>query len=466
MRVTRRAPVLVVLAALFVTGAVLDRSEPRSARTPARPQMPTAAPAGALSSTWYCPVGVGPDGARLVLANAGAGPVHGRVLVVPTAGAAASTSVTVAGHSSGSLRLADVAPVPHAAVVDLDAGQVAAEVVVAGTQDFEASPCASAASTHWYFADGSTAKDATLQLSLFNPFPEDAIADLAFSTDQGRAVPAEFQGIVVPARSLSLIDVGSRVRRREAVATAVSVRTGRLVAAQVQTRTVAGRAGVSTTLGAPSLGQTWYFADGVGGSGLAERYSVANPNPSEARVLVEMDLDEGVAEPLERVVPANGRVEIVIDAGAGVPPSVGHATTVRSLNDVGVVVSRAMEAAPPASRTGRADTLGARRAARAWVFAVGSITASSDEWVLLANPGDAPARVRMSRLTGGREEAMEGLAGFTVDPGRRRAIRLRDHAQGADLPVIVRSTVPLVAERSLYNLGRPGLSAGFGIPLG
>lgn len=462
----RRGPALALIVALLVAGGVVDRTV-GGGRAPARvvsgrSLMPTAAPEGALSSSWFC-AGTGGRSSVLVLANAGAGDATGQVEVVNTDGARVNAPVAVPALSSTTVSLSDLVPGELAAVVDLDVGQVAAEVVVDARVDHEVTPCASAASSRWYLADGSTAKDASLGLSLFNPFPEDAIADLSFSTDQGRAVPADLQGLVVPARSLRVVPVGEHVRRRESVATEIMARSGRLVAVQHQTRTVAGRAGISVTLGAPSTGSPWYFADGVNAPGLVERLTVFNPGDREAVVLVEVVPDEGVVEPFERAVPARAQVQIVLDESTGVPPGMPHATTVRSLSGPGVVVARSTEGAPPSPKVGRADTVGARRLATRWLFSAGG-SASVDQWIMVANLGPAPAEIALSVLSGGREVPVPGVEGLTLAPGQRRSIPLDDAVTGPAVPVLLRASSPVLAERALYAV--PGLSAGAGIPLG
>jgi len=461
-----RLPALAVLGALLVGGGLVDRATrpDREATEVAtgRRLMPTAAPAGSLSSTWYCAGATGAP-ATLVLANTGPTDVSGRVSVMSTGGPPVGASVAVPAQGSSSLQLTDLAAGPLAAVVDLDAGQVAAELVVGGPRDSEVTPCASSASDRWYLADGSTAKDATLSLSLFNPFPEDAIADLSFSTDQGRAVPADFQGIVVPGRSLVVTPVGEHVRRRESVATEVHTRSGRLVVVQHQARDVPGRAGVSVTLAAPATGTEWYFAEGTNGPGLVERFTVFNPGAGEATVLVQVDPDEGVVEPFERVVPARGQLQLVLDDQTGVPAGMPHATTISSLSGPPVVVSRAIEGTPPSSKIGRADTMGARRPTTAWVFPAGG-SDRVDEWIMVANPGEVPAEISLSLLAGGRETPVPGPPLPVLEPGRRQSIPLDRSVVGPTVSVVVRATAPVVAERALY--GAPGLSATVGIALG
>lgn len=477
MRPTR-APILVLVVALLLAGAVADRADrPRSrlsAAAAGRLLMPSGGPAGVLSSTWYCAGATanagGPAAATVVIANPDDREVQGSVLTVAEQGGVQPrVPLTVGPRSTVSVKLTSVADAAHAAaVVEVDSGAAVVELVVGGVAgtggEFAASPCASSASRRWYFAGGSTAKDATLQLSLVNPFPEDAIADLAFATDTGRAVPADFQGVVVPARGLAVVDVGSHVRRREAVATTVSVRRGRLVAAQTLARSLPGRAGLSLTLGAPSLGGEWYFPDGLVAPGLAERYGIANPGKREATVLIELSLDQGVAEPLERTIPPEGRLDVVMGPEAGVPPGVAHSVVVRSLNGVAVVASRELEATPPAPRIGRADTLGARRLARSWFFAAGGVDETLDEWIVVHNPGTRPATVSIGGLAEGQTLAIEGLQNLTIPPGRRQAFRLGDHVKRTPLPVVVTSSVPIVAERALYKVGGPGIAATIGIP--
>jgi len=473
-----RVPIIVLVLALLLVGAVADRSDRRSSRLSAaaavRLLMPTGGPAGVLSSTWYCAGATanagGPGAATVVISNPDDREVGASVLTVADKGGVQPrVPVTVGPRSTASVKLISVVDAAHAAaVVEVDSGAAIVELVVGGVAgtggEFAVSPCASSASRRWYFAGGSTAKDATLLLSLVNPFPDDAIADLAFATDTGRAVPDDFQGIVVPARGLAVVDIGSHVRRREAVSTTVLVRSGRLVAAQTLARSLPGRAGLSLSLGAPSLGAEWYFPDGLVAPGLTERYSIANPGKREATVLIEIALDQGVAEPLERTIPPEGRLDVVMNPEVGVPPGVAHSVVVRSLNGVNVVASRELEATPPSPRSGRDDTLGARRLAQKWVFAAGGVDDTLDEWIVVHNPGSRPATVSISGLADGQSLAIEGLANITIRPGRRQAFRLGDHIKRSPLPVVVTSSVPIVAERALYKIGGAGLANTIGIP--
>ena len=470
---TRRSFVLAVVAALLAAGGVADRIDRPSPAQPAevarRALMPSAAPADALSSTWFC---VGPNADAnstsagvVVMANPTDRPATGTLTVVPTSGEGRRQPVEVPARSSLDVAVGPVAAGQYAAaLVDLDAGQVAVEMVVGTASESEATPCSSRASSRWYFADGSTAKDAVLLLGLFNPFPEDAIVDLSFTTDQGRAAPAAFRPVVVPGRSLVVKSIGDHVRRRESIATSVLVRSGRVVAAQTQVRTVGGKAGISMALGAPSLGTDWHFATGMLADGVEEHYAVYNPNRTEAAVLFQTILDEGVAEDFERTVPAQSRIDVVLNEEVGVPRGVGRSTSVQSLDGVRVVVARALAYAPPSPLVGRADTLGARRAATRWAFPAGGASETTDEYLVVSNPGSTDAMVTVEGLVGDGRDG-EVAENVRVGAGRRAAVRVRDHVVKNPMALVLTSTVPVVAERALYQTGRFAVWSTAGIPL-
>jgi hypothetical protein len=467
----RRLPVVAAVAALLVGGGVADRADRPAADVPAaaaaRAVMPTAPPAGALSSTWFCVGATADAGGRadgvVSVANPTERPVTGTVTVVPVAGETKAVPLTVEARSVTAVALRDALQAPFAAaLVDVGAGQVAAELVVRGPLGSDATACSSRASDRWYFADGVTAKDASLAISLFNPFPEDAIVDLSFSTDQGRAAPSAFRPVVVPGRSLVVREIGEHVRRRNAISTAVAVRTGRVIAAQTQTRTAAGAAGLSVALGSPSLGTVWHFPNGLVADGAGEHFAVSNPGTDEATVLFQVIADEGVVEDFERTVPARGRLDVVLDEEVGLPRGVGHATTIRALDGVPVVASRTLVFTAPTPRVGRADTLGARRSATKWLFPAGGGGGPLTEYLVIANVGGRPARVSASGLVGG--ETVPVGEEVEVGPGRRAVIAVAGRSGGA-MPVLVTSSAPVVVERDAHVPGSPGVWASMGIPL-
>jgi hypothetical protein len=467
----RRAPALVLIAAVLIAAAVVDRSGRSSARPliASRPLMPTAAPASALSSTWYCPVAVDngqvPAAGVILVSNPGRTTLTGQVTLIPNAGATVKVPITV---GPGSRQLVREVQYTHeawvAAEVDFDGGLGTVEQATVGAFGDSAMACASAASDQWYFAEGNTTKDATFVLALFNPFPEDAIADLTFSTEQGRVVPDAFQGVVVPAGGLTVLNVGDHVRRREEISTSINVRSGRVVAGKLQLQNGSGRKGVAVTLGAPAPGPTWYFPDGFFSDGVVERYHVYNPGNREAQVDLDLTLEQGAAEPFSLTVPPQGRVTLVTSSESRIPKGVAHAVTARSTNGVPVVVERTIDAASPASRVGYTDVLGAQSTASRWLLGAGGPTEATDEWVVVLNTGSKAVHVSITALADGQLLAVEGLQGVTVPAGRRMAFRMGDHIKRADLPMIIDGDGQVVVERGLFRVGGIGMSQSIAIP--
>lgn len=460
------ALLFVVVVGAFVLDRAVD-SAPVRVQTLPGAEGPEATASSALSSSWYCPGGTANGGeldAGIGVMNPTGAALSGTVTVMPSEGEQATKAFEVAPSSAIFMVVREVLEAKWAAVlVELDGGGAVVEQRVGNATDYGTTPCSPSASSTWYFPSGSTQKDGTLWLSLFNPFPDDAIIDLAFATGEGRRVPADFEGIVVPAQSVVPVDVGSHVRRQDFVSTEVRARSGRVVAGQSQVRTApAGAAGVSSMLGAPALGETWLFPEGLVGPGVAERLELYNPSEQEARVDVELALEEGEVEPFEITVPAQGRVTLDLGAEERVPKGVPHAALAQSINGVPVAVARVVESSAP--RVGRSDTLGARRLARAWGLAFGEASETTDMWVIVYNPTEEAAVVDVVGLADGQRVAIEGMQGVSIPAGRRMGLRLTEHIKRSPLPVVVSSNVDVVVERALY--ANPGLDLTMAIPLG
>ncbi len=466
----RQAAGVVVLAALLAAALFADRTlatDTRAAAAPT-PGMPTMAAAGSLSSTWYCPA-LGASAAsrakgRLILANPGPSPLTTTVTIVPSTGNPVIEHPALAPYSRSTIRLEDVAPADYAAatvVFDGTGGAVEQEVDGALGQSMTA--CASSSSDRWYFATGATDANAAEYLSLYNPYPAPAIADLRFETDQGLAIPDAFQGVVVPGGGFTVIDIGARVRSRSQVSAEVDVRGGRLVVDKLQILTGPvrpGPRGLVLTLGAPALGTTWYYANGGVGPGVTERFDVYNPGLVEADVSAAPVLDQGSADPFDVTVPPESMVSLQVDQQARIPPGVGQAWVLTSANGVPVVVERVITSGPPAVGLGVSDAIGAPATATRWVFPAGSAANGADEWLVVLNPGAAPAHVAV--VASGGAVAVK-LPPLVVAPGSREAVDIGTVDPAGVVVLDVTGDVPIVAERAQYVTAGPGISGGTGI---
>ncbi|MFP5318285.1 MAG: DUF5719 family protein [Acidimicrobiia bacterium] len=451
--------IVVLLAAAWVVDTRVDRP---STEVAADVQTPMGARSSARSSAWFCTgatsTGDGSANGTVVVANAGGRRLTGTVTVVPSEGESRQLNVSVAPSGRTTVRLVDVVTAPYAsALVELDGGEAVVELAAAGPLGETATACASSASTTWYFAEGVTTRDAVEVISLFNPFPEDAIVDLVFTTEEGEVTPQALTGLSVRGRGMYAVNVGEHVQRRVQVSAEITARAGRLVASRLQTFDGSDtRKGMSVSLGSAAPGDLWYFPEGFLAEGLTERFQLFNPGRDEARTSVELTLEQGSAEPIVLTVPGQSRVTLLANDEARIPKGVAHAVTVRSTNDVPVVVERTVDAMSPASRTGLAITAGARVAAERWVVAAGQADDATEEWLVFQNPGDRAVRVSVTLLDDGVAVVPPGLSAIDVAPNSRRGVRLNDTVRKGPTSLLITGGSPFVVERDTYkgrNLG-------------
>ncbi len=471
---SRHLPVVVVLVAILGGLALVEVGDPPPGRfgTASAFAMPTADPTSSLSSTWFCAAsanaGEGDSGLVVSVANRSEEPRSGTVTWFP-AGADAVTRPVQVGPRQGLALEADEAVDAGAvsAMVELDGGGVAVEHMVEASGGTSVAPCASSASDRWYLANGTTARDATQVLVLFNPFPDDAIVDIAFATDQGRDEPEALQGLPVPSGTTTRVNVGEVVRRRDVTATSVMTRSGRLVVDRLQRFDPSdGRSGVSLTLAAPASAEEWTFPDGQYEEGLVERWHVYNPHDQDAVVILEVVPDTGeVPIPLERTVSARG--QLIIDAAetALVPPGVGHSSTIRSINGVEVVAERELSGVAPSTRRGWSSMLGSPLSSEGWLLPSGPGIGPVADRLSVYNPGAGPVRFSVSALVEGQVAPIDGLSDVELGPAQRQEVDLTEVVERSPVPMVVTADGALVVERDLSPAVDAGISTTLGTPL-
>ncbi len=469
----RRLPILVLVVAALAALALVevDDGAPRPLGDVASIAMPTAGGASALSSAWFCAASAtaadGQADLSVTVANGTASPRSGTVTWVPDEGNPVDRPVELGPHQALRLVAGDVVRAGGvSAIVELDGGGVTVEHEAESARGRGLAPCASAASDRWYLANGTTARDAAQVLVLFNPFPDDAIVDVSFATEQGRDQPDALQGLPVRARSATRVNVSELVRRRAVTATAVVARRGRLVVDRLQSFDGSeGRTGVSLALAAPAPAESWTFPAGLHQEGLTERWRLFNPGDRDAVVIIEVVPDSGeVPIPVERTVPA--RSQLVVDAAesSSVPGGTGHSSTVRSINGVPVVAERELAGTSPSSRRGWSSMLGSPLVAERWVLATGPGADGVAERLVVHNPGAEPVRFSVTALASGAPLAVPGLQDLELGPAQRRVLDMAASLERSPLPLVVEADGPVVVERDLSPAGAPGISTLIGVP--
>lgn len=374
----RRWPVLSVIGVLLALLGVVDIADDRDdAVADEDAIVETAVPREVV--TWYCPAGlVSQDvSSSTVVVNPSTEPAGMWITYFPSSFREGSEAwrtyanqgsvqrVVVEPRTSLEIAVpADLVPSDGAelylsVLVELDRpGATVAQAMTWHTTSHERMllPCAEDVSDSWYFAAGTTTADARFMLGLFNPFPEAAVADVFFATDNGRRTPTRYQGLIVAARSALYLDVGAEATRWPQLATTVQTRSGQLVAAKLQMFDgTQGLQGVSMGAGAPAVSKQWLFPFGSD-SDEPTAYMIYNPGNEEARVEIDFRLDFGNAPPLELLVPAGQQVAVTVNANSDNPPfrlseapetppvdlsmNFRHWAVVRTLTEVGVVAEQ------------------------------------------------------------------------------------------------------------------------------
>ena len=463
----RRAPLRIVAIVAVVAGlgamVAADRFVGRDASSvaPRRPVGPVASAPGTGSSTWFCAGGVAGTTTsaadlRVVIANPTAEPAIGTITFVGDSGSQVSVPVSVGATGRAEFGALDYITSPQVgALVELNQGSVGVDHrLVRGSQSATA-PCAPAASDTWYLPIGATTRDASTVLSVFNPFAEDALLDVQFSTESGGARPTALQGFVVPAGSMRSIDAGSYVRRRSFVSTTIRARVGRVVADEiVRFDGSGGPKGLSLLPGSASTARAWYFPGGRESTTLRERYVLYNPGAVDVEAQVDVVIDGGTIEPFVIEVPA--RDTALLDPGveARIPKDVSYGIVASTSTPRGSLVVGRLLDARAARRRGIAATLGSQVVATAWIVPDAAASSTIDDRLSILNPTDTATGVSLSRLSAGATDSpvagpVVGAQNLLVQPGGRLDIRIGDFLPLAQGSVVVRSSAaPVVVERA------------------
>lgn len=429
--------------------------------------LPTAAAPEGPSSTWYCPTLTGGgnpqmDESWVVVANVAGEARTGTLTVFGAEGQITEHPFEVPPRTRWQIdpgRFTDEGRI--AGLVELDGGGVAVASVLFGRDGRDVTPCASETAPDTVIPAAATTLDATAVLTLFNPFPDEAVLEISFVTAEDVRVPTAFEGYPVPAGSVVAVDLTDVVTVRDQFVTRIEARTGQIAGAMVQSYDGSeGVRGFSALPGAPAPAETWAFPVASHGETLEERFVVFNPGETEALVQVSVAFDDpeaiGAVEPFERTVPGG---EFVVIGSADeewgrVRPGVGHRVTVRSQNEVPVVAGGILVWSTDDPVPGYASALGIPVTAGAWIVPVASLPETAGS-VAVVNPSPLePAEVEVAGLEEGSETELDPRE---LLEGRRAEIDVASALGGAGRALAaVRSEATVVVASSLRGseLGR------------
>ena len=352
----------------------------------------------------------------LVLTNTTARAVTAGITAVTDTGATVHAAVSVPARGV----VAPPIPTPSSGsweseTVIASGGGVAVTQTVHGALGWSQSPCQSATSAQWYFANGSSAASNLLYVSLLNPTSTPVVVDLGFLTPSGMVHPINYQGIVLPAGQVAVENVSSEVQNVQTISTVVATRTGRVVASEVQELVDVGgtSGGLSLVPGAPSPQPHWTIPQAQEVPGGSSEVDIFNPGRDSETVTVDFRLPSGPLSPLTDKILPGTTWALATSAQTRIPDDETYATTIDATGGAGVVVARtvslpAAAAAPQAGIAPAVDGLTTLSPTGQWVVPPPGTAASP------AVSGAAPAYLALDNISSGSEQ-------FTALPPRLRA---------------------------------------------
>jgi hypothetical protein len=405
------------------------------------------------------------DGSITVL-NPSDTPMSGNLTFFHGDGASMTTPLDVPPRGQAIVVPRDTAPAAFTGVLVEVYGTNAVVAQTAITKaGWSSAPCSTTASAAWYVAEGTTTLNATDQLLVLNPFPDDAIVDVSFAADDGFRGPSALQGWVVKARSLRVVDVGGVVQRDALVSASVTARNGRVVVGRSQTVSDTQRKGLVSTLAEPSAGSQWWFANGQKGDGVKERVILYNPLDDDTSVdltVFPADPAAGDPVPLRYTVPTHQRVEVDLSANEDVPLG-PHSIAVAAPPDHPVVAERVLDVVTK-DRVATTVQAGSRMPASRWYVPVGAPEGGSNV-LTVVNVTGVDTSVGVSTLGAAGEVPIAALQNLQLAAGAVMQLPLQDHGV-AGQPVVVTTDGHVVVEQFVVPpAGTPGASSSLGVPV-
>lgn len=494
MRSTRLLLLALVAVVVVALAMSFDGSPAATSSGLESPPIPTAGRPGALSSTWFCAAGG---------AATQAAPDHELFMVNP-AGETASAKLTAydADGVVGEKVVEVAAPGPTevdvnttfgatglSVMVESDAGELVVEHRLIRPNVADQVACATSSSDRWYFPAQTTVLATAAQLYLFNPFPEDASIDISTAVEDSVKVPPEWQGLVVPAGTSRVIDLGSGggAQRRNQFSVAVEARNGQVVAETAQTlgtpaaNDIPATRGLRLQVGVPRAESDWVFAEGFAGPGVNERLVLFNPGDQVAKAVVQVTpygAAELPPEPFELEVPPRRYAQLDLSGETRIPAEGLHAIRVETDDDTPIVAGRVVTltgsreatsspeiAARPPVSLGTAIGNGTPVAASLWATTGVVVGGRQESLVAVHNPSTDTVRVNAT-VIGGSGDGTTLADAVEVAPGDSLAIGTTGRELGSvEVTILVEATAPVVVERTITFLNQNDLSMGLAVPL-
>jgi hypothetical protein len=259
--------------------------------------------------------------------------------------------------------------------------------------------------------------------------------------------------------------VHDQIRRQEAVAIAVRVTTGRVVAERtLQFDGTDARSGLAVSLGVTGTAARWRIPSGDAQAGAATSISIANFDVRPAEVSVRVALDGGSAAQPE-TVDVSARSVVQVDLADKIAAGSEYSVDIRAAGRGRVAVETFSAWAAPATVTGVATSPASVTTAKRWAFAIGRIDDEGGDAIISAlNVSGRPLTVQLYAYTAGDPNSPASAPAIAVPPGERAVFRTLELGMRPDMVLVVSADGPIVVSRQVLAAGGAGVSLSPGIP--
>jgi subtilisin family serine protease len=287
-------------------------------------------------------------------------------------------------------------------------------------------------SQDWYMAEGTTSWGFETYVLVQNPNPNPASLQVTFmkpggSTQQYSYNMGGSSRLTIALNSLvPESDVSTHVHADRPVVVERAMYWG-------------GDTGGHVAVGANSPDTDWYLAEGTTNWGFDTYVLVQNPGAVPASVSATFMKPGGATQHFDYHMPAYSRLTLNVN---DLVPGSDVSTHVHA--DRPVVAERAMYWN---GKDGGHATLGVTDGCATWYLAEGTTAWGFETYVLVQNPGAAPASVTFTFMKTGGSLVREV---HTVEPLSRYTLDVADVVPGSDVSVFARADQPVIVERAVY----------------
>jgi len=313
--------------------------------------------------------------------------------------------------------------------------------------------------TTWYLAEGTTRPNFETYISIQNPGRKDAHVVVTYMKGDGKA---SSQNVTVPASSRSTLHpadvLGVGDDPAHDFSTRVACTNGQeiIVERPMYFNYNGVWNGGHDVMGAASLAQVFYFAEGTCRPDFEPYFCIQNPNSQDAFLRFTYSKGDGSSEEQLLLVPKNSRYTVRVKDTLGEGNDAAHdfSAKVECFNDLPVLVERPMYFNYKEMWTGGSDVVGAGAPNSDFYFAEGTCRPGFEPYFCIQNTTSTDSPTMITYMKGDGTTDTQTVA---VPKNSRATVVVKDKlgvgddaAHDFSAKVESLNDTPLVVERPMY----------------